>query len=811
MKIIITIIISSFINFVFATNITGIISETNNQPLPFSSILIKGSSIGTTANAKGFFTLQLKPGTYTLVCQHIGYKTIEKKIVLGLEDVQVDFILEVQRYNNTEVVVKANREDPAYEIIRKTIKKRPEYLNEIKKFQCDVYLKGQLQLRNYPKKFMGEKVDFEDGDTSKRKMIFLSETVARYSYELPNAAKVEVVSTKVSGNSNGFGFSNPQIISFYENNISVGSGLNPRGYISPISNNALNYYTYKFEGSFYENGKEISRIKVTPKRKYEPLFSGYISIIENEWRLQSIQLKIVKEQQLQFLDTLNIEQLYVPMKNTWVVKQQVIYPAGKFLGFDFFGNFVQVYDNVNIEPSFKKKFFDNTIIKFYDSSNKKSLAYWDSVRPIPLLENEVKDYKKKDSLEQARKDPKYLDSLDKIRNKVTFSKLILTGQNFNNEKKKSSFSIDPLIRAIGILYNTAEGRVTKLGVRYDKNFEGRQRLDIGASFRYGYQRKNFNTFIDARYSFGKKYINNINLAFGSNVFQFNNNNPISDLNNSLSSHYWQKNHMKTYMADFMKLSYNKGLGEGFSFGVGVNYQNRKPMDNVIDELKNKKFSPNFPTDLMDANITNHKAFSASLSVAWRPGSRYIEFPDRKINVGSKYPNFSANITKGFDGILGSTVDYTKWKFGINDNLNFKIGGTFKYAFEMGGFLQNNVSYAPDYQHYFGNQTAFANDYMKSFQLLPYYQFSNTEKFYTTSHIEYHLNGLISNKIPGYRKLNWFFVLGANALYINDKKNYYEAFVSIENIFKVIRVDFIQGYHNNGEKPNGIRFTMPFFR
>jgi hypothetical protein len=36
-------------------------------------------------------------------------------------------------------------------------------------------------------------------------------------------------------------------------------------------------------------------------------------------------------------------------------------------------------------------------------------------------------------------------------------------------------------------------------------------------------------------------------------------------------------------------------------------------------------------------------------------------------------------------------------------------------------------------------------------------------------------------------------------------------VSIENIFKVIRVDFIQGYHNNGEKPNGIRFTMPFFR
>ena len=394
MKIVITLILSSFINFVFATNISGVVSETNNQPLPFSSILIKGSSIGTTANVKGFFILQLKPGVYTLVCQHIGYKTIEKKVVVGVEDVQVNFILEVQRYNNAEVIVKANREDPAYEIIRKAIKKRPEYLNEIKKFQCDVYLKGQLQLRNYPKKFMGEKVDFEDGDTSKRKMLFLSETVARYSYELPNAAKVEVVSTKVSGNSNAFGFSNPQIISFYENNINVGSGLNPRGYISPISNNALNYYNFKFEGSFYENGKEISRIKVTPKRKYEPLFSGYMSIIENEWRLQSIQLKIVKDQQLQLLDTLNIEQLYVPIKNTWVVKQQVIYPAGKFLGFDFFGNFVQVYDNVNemVEARKVANNIEDTRAKAIAYESNVKAKYFDKIRyHVDKLEELVDD------------------------------------------------------------------------------------------------------------------------------------------------------------------------------------------------------------------------------------------------------------------------------------------------------------------------------------------------------------------------------------------------------------------------------------
>ena len=92
-----------------------------------------------------------------------------------------------------------------------------DYLKEIKQFTTEVYIKGQMQLRDYPKKFMGQKVDFEDGDTSKQKMLLLSETIAKYSVSEPNQRKIEVVSTKVSGRSNGFGFSSPQIISFYEN------------------------------------------------------------------------------------------------------------------------------------------------------------------------------------------------------------------------------------------------------------------------------------------------------------------------------------------------------------------------------------------------------------------------------------------------------------------------------------------------------------------------------------------------------------------------------------------------------------------
>ena len=797
----------------FATTISGTITEKNGSALPYASIIIKGTAQGTTANSKGHYSLQLQQGSHILVCQHVGHQSIEKKITVGNENAVVDFVLDEQQYNITGVVVKTGREDPAYEIIRKAIKKRPAYLKEIKKFQCEVYLKGQMQLRGYPKKILGENVDFEDGDTSKKKMLFLSESVARYSVEEPNQRKVEVLSTRVSGNSDGFGFSDPQIISFYENIITIGRNLNPRGFVSPIANNALNFYKYKFEGTFFENGKEISRIKVMPKRKYEPLFSGYINIIENDWRIHSVQLTLLKEQQMQLLDTLNIEQIYMPLKNVWVIKQQVIYPAGKFFAFDFFGSFVQVYDKFDIEPAFKKNFFDNTIMKFFDSSNKKSTAYWDSVRPIPLLNNEVKDYRRKDSLELVRKDPRYLDSLDRIRNKIKVSSLILSGKTFSNQKRKSSLTIEPLLSTIN--YNTVEGTVFNFSPNYNKSYGGRKSLYLSPDVRYGLGNHHFNAHLTGNYNFGKKYANNFSFSGGKRVFQFNNSQPISPRDNTLSTLEYVRNYMKIYEAWFGKIGYAAGIGNGMNVYGNFQYQDRMPLDNLQDmskwrNVESRLFTPNYPTELTSSNFVRHQASMLTIGATWRPGSKYIELPDRKFSIGSKYPTFNASITYGIKNFLGSDVDYSKWNFSMSDNLNMKLGGRFSYKATVGGFMNKNLVPIQDYQHFQGNRTALATAYLNSFQLAPYYQYSNTEAFYSTLHAEYHLNGLLTNKIPLLRKWNWFFVVGGNAFYVNKTNHYYEAMFSIENILKIIRLDFVQAFQPSGNTTSGIRISLPGF-
>jgi hypothetical protein len=57
-----------------------------------------------------------------------------------------------------------------------------------------------------------------------------------------------------------------------------------------------------------------------PRRKQEPLFSGFINIIEGQWRLYSTQLNITKDQQLQLIDSISYEQIYMPIGSQWVIK-----------------------------------------------------------------------------------------------------------------------------------------------------------------------------------------------------------------------------------------------------------------------------------------------------------------------------------------------------------------------------------------------------------------------------------------------------------------------------------------------------------
>ena len=143
-------------------------------------------------------------------------------------------------------------------------------------------------------------------------------------------------------------------------------------------------------------------------------------------------------------------------------------------------------------------------------------------------------------------------------------------------------------------------------------------------------------------------------------------------------------------------------------------------------------------------------------------------------------------------------------------MDFKIGGEFSYRITAGGFFDKTKVEIPDYHHLAGNQTRIAAPYLQSFQIAPFYQFSTDSDMFYATFIEYKLNGLLTNKIPVIRKFNFRLVAGSNMIYLNNEKYYAEVFLGADNIFKIIRVDYIRGFEKNKPFNQGIRIGIQGF-
>jgi hypothetical protein len=273
--------------------------------------------------------------------------------------------------------------------------------------------------------------------------------------------------------------------------------------------------------------------------------------------------------------------------------------------------------------------------------------------------------------------------------------------------------------------------------------------------------------------------------------------------------------MKLYQANFFQTTFQKGLGDGFDFSAFVNYQDRIPLVNTDTNyawgnsrvLNN--FTPNYPTEIVNQPMNPHQAFVVGFRISFRPGTKYIELPDRVISSFSRTPTFSFQYTKGIKNVIGSDIDFDKWRFAVTGDVNFKIGGEFKYRVETGGFINVKSVEVPDYNHFIGNLTRKSTPYVESFQVAPFYALSNKEKIFLQLNGEYRLNGLLTNKIPLIQKLNLRIVTGANIMLLKNK-NYSEVFVGVDNLLKLFRVDYIWGFGKTVMPQNGIRIGIRGF-
>ncbi len=782
----------------------GVITDQAQQPLPFVNVYVKGTTNGTTANEKGEYQLTLPYGEYLIVYQLIGYAPLTKQVSITTKATVSNVSLSEEALQLNEVVI--NTEDnPADRIIRLARQNRKKYAREVDSFSCKVYLKGLNQLDKAPEKVMGVDVEADTG------IVYFSESVSELYFKQPNQFKERMIASKVSGNSQGFSFNQASGIqaNFYEN--LVGTDFTERGLVSPIASNCFQYYDYEFVGTLQEDAYLINKIQVIPKRTNDPTFEGYIYIVEDSWRIHSVDLKLDKNK-VSFIEAVSIEQQYSPIKeNLWVVLSQRYTFEFSAFGFKGDGYFLSVYTDYTIQPNVGKRFFNNEVLTVVPDANKKDSTYWQQIRPVPLTVTEVEDYRTKDSLETIKATKAYKDSIDQRRNRISVGEIFLSGYTYQNTYEKYNVSFGSLLSTLQ--YNTVEGWVIDWKNRFTRRWESRKSISITPTLRYGFSNTRFNAKLAVNAVTNPLKNEAFTLRGGRYISQFNANEPITPLVNTISTLLSEQNFMKIYQKDFGELLYRRELVNGILFTGSLSYENRNPLNNTSDytliDQEGRTFTSNVPTnvELASTAFDTHQALRLAMVVKFSFNQQYISRPNRKINLGSKYPELFLVYVKGLPS-LGSDVDYDRLEARITYDVKLGLLGESSYYLAGGYFPNSARMFFPDYKHFEGNQVIFARNSGNRFQLLDYYEFSTTRP-YAIGRFQHNFNGFFLNRVPLIKKLRLQEVFTFNYLRTETNGNYVEIGTGIEHIFKVIRVDHYWSFLQGERRETGFRIGLGF--
>lgn len=812
------------VSFVSTAQIKGTVSDEKGNPLPFVTIFQEGTYNGTTSNELGKFELNLKKSEkQTVVFQFLGFKT--QIITIQTDKLPYSFDIKMieESYSLNEVVINT-KINPALAIIKNAIANKKENTEKTARFNADFYSRGIFKLKNAPKKILGQKIGDLNGslDSTGTGIISLSETFSKITFEKPNNLKEIVTASKVSGRDNGYSYNTARssFYDFYDNTINFGVNM-----ISPVANNAFNYYKYKLESTFYDaNNQMINKIKVIAKRDSEPVFEGYIYIVEDSWAIYAVDLDIkgyrMKEE---FVDVMTLKQNFSYNKNNkiWAKNTQSLdIKAGAF-GIKFTGKYTYVYSNYEFVDAFAKKTFTNEITSVEINSNKKDSTFWNSNRPIPLTFEESSDYIRKDSIYKVRNSKKYLDSIDAKGNKFKIIKL-LTGYTYKNSTEKNSFSYEGLFNLGSLSFNTVQGYNFDSGFKYTnwKNQESKGiYTSISTKLNYGFAEDRLRVTGQFIHRFNNQNYATLYLTGGSSVKQFNPNEPISKVINTISSLAFKNNFMKLYNLESAAIGFSQDIANGVNLGGKIEYQQRKPLFNNTDfSLLSKddlytSNNPLAPNDFNSAAFEKHHLTKINLLAKINFGNKYSSRPDGKFNIrNEKYPT----LYLGYDKTIAANEK--KYEFDhLNTRLTYDLSlgnkGILGLNLKAGKFLNaDNIAFI-DYKHFNGNQTHIGQSarYLNVFNLLPYYSNSTNESYFE-AHSEYNDKGYIMNKIPLLSKLKSTLILGAHALSTPNNKPYTEVTVGLDNLgfgkFKMLRVDYIRSYQN-GFQGDGVVFGLKF--
>jgi len=786
-----------------------VIDAKTKESLPFVNLVFKNSKIGTSSDINGNFLIETYYPTDSLMASFVGYNVTTKRVKKDI-DQTINFEL-----NSGDILLKAveikYKGNPAHAILdRVKQNKKANNREKYDYYKYEVYNKVEFDLNNITEEFkqkkMFRKFDFifDYVDTTGEKdflPMFMTESVSDFYYRrTPKAEREYIKASQVSGTSNEsvtqFLGDMYQKVNIYDNYI----GVFGKSFVSPIADFGKTFYRYYLVDSLYLDGKYCYEINFIPRQEQEPVFNGTMWINDTTYAVKKIHASINDEANINFINGFEVKQEYTMVENQyWMLeKDELIVDfqiAEKVMG--FYGRKTTSYKDFEINIPQNETYYDgiDNVTVLVDA-NKKDDSYWESARHDTLTTNQREIYQMVDTLAEV---PAFKTLLDVFQ-------LIFTGY-----KEVGNFEIGPYFKTYS--FNDIEGHRLRVGGRTSNKFS--TRLMLHGYLAYGFKDERFKYGTGFLYKLKENPRQWIEAKYTRDIEQLGQNQNAFSQGNILSSFLRRNPNNKLTDVESYETSYKREWITGFTNQLFFRHRAMRP----VGELDYRKFINNPEIGIVDQDIIKTSEISLYTRFAYK--EKYVEGEFERISLGSDYPVLEIQLGIGVKDLLGGDYDYQKFEVAVSDDIKIGIFGHSDFRVTAGKYF-GTLPYTLLEIHN-GNETYFYDP--RAFNLMNFFEFISDE--YASVMINHHFDGFFLNKIPLMRKLKWREVVSLRTIAgnLSDRHRtelilpeesyelnvpYAEAGIGIENIFKIIRIDFMKRL-NYLDHPNtseyGIRGTI----
>ncbi len=773
--------------------LSGVVQDAHTkEPVAYASVYFLKSGVGKTADSTGHFTFTLPDGINdTLEISYVGYEAFRQPVNLPSGESVIS--VEMQRGKATNEVVMKVKINKGLYLWRKIMSKKKQYNRyNLPNFSYEAYNKLEVDFKNFKpekakKNFLLKPFSFvfDNIDSTSEKEPFLPtyllESVSDYAYQKSKKKYFEnIKASKTKGFNNE---SISKMLGVMNQNVNVyGNYVNvmDKDFIGPFNDNADDYYSFSVADTQEIQGKKVFHFLFRPKRAGQNTFEGDAWVMASTFQIQKISLYLGKDANVNFIDRISIFQEFIPLNDTvYFLNRDKFFADFKVLGkqsLTLIGRKTTSYKNIVINSDSITKLFETQsleeVVKTTENANQLSDSSWTALRHDSLSANEKSIYVTIDKLLAMPKFQRFKKNVKFLATGYTDDGNVEFGPWFN-----------------WISSNAWEGARFRFDLGTNTGFH--KKIYLHGYLAYGTKDQKLKGLMEA-YWLLKKNPNRFRLhaAYSKDI-----DNGISQVgevsqDNIFSLAIRKPNTTRKFLQlQDTRLEVFKDLGKGFSTELF---------------LVHRKYVPLLNLPFIDANgngetFTN---FEVAMRLRFAYLEQFVEGDYFRYSLGSKYPIAEVMFAQGIRGFAGSNYTYSKISASVKDKMKISPLGTLSYKIyggKIGGtvpfmFLENH----PGNDIYYYNSGAF--NLMNRFEYL-------SDK-YAGINIEHNIGSGLFRFIPITRKLKWrqFWNVKTlwgslnteNSLLNNGESkfktlngsNYTEVGTGIDNIFKILRVDFV---------------------